>query len=141
MWALLWPDASAAEHLPEIAKILTTGMYGTLPGTIFVSETRDGELSGFLQTGLRSHADGCDTAHAVGFVEGWFVRAPFRNSGVGGELMRAAEAWARSRGCSEIASDTTIDYPGSELAHLALGFEVTDRCINFRRTLLPESAA
>ena len=39
MCALLWPDATAAEHRIEIEQLLKTKMCGTLPSTIFVSTT------------------------------------------------------------------------------------------------------
>ena len=34
-----------------------------------------------------------------------------------------------------MASDTRIDNEGAQRAHAALRFEVTDRCVNFRKTL------
>ena len=49
--------------------------------------------------------------------------------------MQAAEDWARAQGCAEIASDTWLDHEDSQRAHLALGFEVVDRCVNFRKKL------
>jgi aminoglycoside 6'-N-acetyltransferase I len=110
-------------------------MSGTLPATIFVAEDGTGRLAGFLQVGLRSHADGCDPAHPVGFVEGWFVFEAFRRRGIGRALMHVAEDWANSQGCKEMASDTWIDETISQNSHEALGFEVVDRCIHFRKQL------
>lgn len=103
---------------------------------IFVSLDDGGALAGFLEAGLRSHADGCDPAVPTGYVEGWFVREEFRNRGVGRDLMRAAEDWAFSQGCREMASDALIDNTGSQDAHKALGFEVVDRCVHFRKRLV-----
>jgi aminoglycoside 6'-N-acetyltransferase I len=131
----LWPDASIEEHRSEVDAILQTGRYGTLPMAILVAHDQDGALAGFLEVGLRSHADGCDTAQPVGFVEGWFVQEAYRKQGVGAELMRSAEAWARNQGCREIASDTWIDDERSQQAHQALGFQVVDRCVHFRKPL------
>ncbi len=34
-----------------------------------------------------------------------------------------------------MASDTWIDHIPSQKAHEALGFEVVDRCVNFRKRL------
>jgi aminoglycoside 6'-N-acetyltransferase I len=102
---------------------------------ILVSEDQHGALTGFLEVGLRSHADGCNSARPVGFVEGWFVQKAFRNKGVGAELMRAAEDWARAQGCFEMASDALISNQTSQRAHEALGFEVVDRCVHFRKLL------
>jgi aminoglycoside 6'-N-acetyltransferase I len=135
MCALLWPDAPIEEHRAEVDAILRSGRYGTLPMAILISQSEDGAVTGFLQVGLRSHADGCDIAHPVGFIEGWFVHEAFRKQGVGSSLMSAAEGWAREQGCREIASDTWIDDERSQLAHQALGFEIVDRCVHFRKPL------
>ena len=69
MCELLWPDASREEHRREVETILRSGKYGTLPMAILVTHDDHGKLTGFIQIGLRSHADGCDTSHPVGFVE------------------------------------------------------------------------
>lgn len=135
MRALLWPEASVEEHRKELGSVLRFHMYGTLPMTIFVSQDESGSLTGFIEVGLRSHADGCDPARPVGFVEGWFVHGSFRKQGIGSALMRSAEAWARNQGCLEMASDTWIDDETSLRSHQALGFEVVDRCVHFRKPL------
>jgi len=124
MRVLLWPDSLDEECVS-----------GNLPSIILVAEDDAGTLAGFLEVGLRSHADGCDTARPVGFVEGWFVEEPVRKLGVGRALMRAAEEWARAQGCREMASDTWIDHEDSQHAHEALGFEVVDRCVHYRKAL------
>jgi aminoglycoside 6'-N-acetyltransferase I len=135
MCAVLWHEATEEEHRAEIDHLLKTRMCGTLPAAIFVAQGDGGELVGFLQVGLRSHADGCDPTHPVGFIEGWFVFETSRRRGIGKALMRSAEEWARSQGCKEMASDTWIDETTSQRAHEALGFEVVDHCIHFRKPL------
>lgn len=131
MRTLLWPDASFDEHLRE----LEAGPAGSLPSETLVAADDHGTLVGFVDVGLRSHADGCDPARPVGFLEGWFVKEAFRQRGIGGALVRAAEDWAREHGCVEIASDTWIDHDESQRAHRALGFEEVDRCVHFRKRL------
>lgn len=126
----LWPESSPEEQLKELDSTLTSECMAT-----FIAHDDSGHLVGFLEACLRSHADGCDTAHPVGFVEGWFVEEPYRHQGVGRELVRAAEGWARSRGCIEMASDTLIDNHVGQLAHEALGFEVVDRCVHYKKGL------
>ena len=130
----LWPDELLAEHQEEARAILAGSPPSTMPLVVFVAET-DGVLVGFIEVGLRSHADGCDTRYPVGFIEGWYVGPAHRGSGVGRALMRTAEEWARSQGCRELASDTWIDHESSQRAHEALGFEVVDRCVHFRKGL------
>lgn len=133
--ALLWPDLTAADNLAEIEYLFATGTTNALPTAVFVSQDDTDALTGFIEVGLRSHADGCDPTQAVGFVEGWFVSESSRNQGIGKELMRSAEDWARARGCNEMASDALIDNSKSQLAHEAAGFEIVDRCVHFRKSL------
>lgn len=135
MRALLWPDTSLEEQLKELDDTLDKQVSGTLPVVLLVSEDENGALVGFLEVGLRSHADGCDPARPVGFVEGWFVHEGFRNQGIGRELMRSAEEWARTQGCVEMASDALVENHSSQRAHEAVGFEVVDRCVHLRKKL------
>ena len=135
MRALLWPDATAEQHRQEAKALIETGMSGPLPGAILVALAASESLTGFIEVGLRSHADGCDMAQPVCFIEGWYVREGHQGRGVGRELMRAAEKWARARQCREMASDALIDNVESVRAHRALGFEEVDRCVHFRKQL------
>jgi aminoglycoside 6'-N-acetyltransferase I len=130
----LWPDDPAREQRPHLRAVLAGKPQSTLPLVLFVADD-GGALCGFVEVGLRSHADGCDGRRAVGFVEGWFVVAERRGQGIGRALIKAAEAWARDQGCREMASDTWADNEASARAHEALGFAVVDRCINFRKPL------
>ncbi len=135
MMQLLWPDAEVVDLEREVDAIIGARAAGALPAAVLVADAGGGQLHGFLEVGLRSHADGCDSSRPAGYVEGWFIREPVRHGGIGGALMRAAEEWVRGQGCLEMASDALIDNTLSERAHLALGFEVVDRCVNFRKAL------
>jgi aminoglycoside 6'-N-acetyltransferase I len=131
----LWPEASAAGHAAELVGMLAGTPPGTLPAVVFVAEEPAGRLVGFIEVSLRSHADGCDVAQPVGFVEGWYVVPAYRRKNVGARLLGQAEQWARERGCCEMASDTWIDNIESQQVHERLGFEVVDRCVNYRKSL------
>ena len=131
----MWPGTYAAEHARELEPILAGDTPGAMPLINFVAEIADGTLAGFAEVDLRSHADGCDPKRPVGYLEGWYVIAEYRRSGVGRQLLAAAEEWARSHGCVEMASDTWIDNEVSQRCHEALGFEVVDRCVNYRKAL------
>jgi aminoglycoside 6'-N-acetyltransferase I len=130
----LWPSSTREEHDAELAAMLAGEPSSTLPQAILVAEAA-GALVGFVEIGLRSHADGCDPRRPVAFVEGWYVAPEMRRRGIGGALIAAAEDWGRSRGCTEIASDTWIDHTISQRAHEALGFAVVDRCVHYRKAL------
>jgi len=131
----LWRDASAEEHRQELAGLLAGKTRGSLPSVILIAENASGQIVGFVEAGLRSHADGCDPARPVGFVEGWYVVPDWRRTHVGARLLEEAEAWARAKGCQEMASDTWLDNVDAQRAHEALGFEVVDRCVNYRKQL------
>ncbi len=133
--AALWPESSVEEHGAELAAMLNGDPVSTLPQATFVAESAHGEVVGFVDVGLRSHADGCDPRQPVAFVEGWYVAPQVRRTGIGRALIATAEAWGRARGCVEMASDTWIDHQTSQRAHEALGFAVVDRCVHYRKTL------
>jgi aminoglycoside 6'-N-acetyltransferase I len=127
----LWPDATPAELLGEAQAYFRSA--GPL-AAVFVGVGPAGEPVGMLELSLRSVAEGCRTT-PVPYVEGWYVVPAARRHGVGRELMAAAEAWARERGHTELASDALIDNRPSERAHLALGFAEVERAIHFRKDL------
>jgi aminoglycoside 6'-N-acetyltransferase I len=125
----LWPS-SADEHAREIDRYFAAEVREPLEVLIAI----DGEAIGFVELSIRPYAEGCQTDR-VAFVEGWYVDPDARGTGVGAALIRAAEDWARSQGCTEIASDTEADNVSSAAAHRALGFEETVVVRCFRKSL------
>jgi aminoglycoside 6'-N-acetyltransferase I len=124
-----------ADHAAELTQILSGKPLGILPQAIFVAQSPEGTLIGFLEAGLRSYADGCDPTRPIGYIEGGFVAEPYRHQGIGAALLRAAEDWARAQGCTEMASDTQLDNVPSQRVHESLGFQVTERAILYRKPL------
>jgi aminoglycoside 6'-N-acetyltransferase I len=131
----LWPTSSAEEHAAELKPILEGKASLTMPLVIFVAEASHQKLVGFLEVDLRSHADGCEPSRPVGYIEGWYVAENYRKLRIGSALLAAAEDWARSHGCAEMASDTWIDNEISQRVHAACGYEVVDRCVHYRKKL------
>lgn len=133
MRVALWPDDPAKEAA-EIAQFLST-----MPRTklemlheAFVCEAHDGRLCGLAEVSIRTSAPGCESDR-IGYLEAWYVDPAVRQQGVGRALVERAEVWARAEGCSEMASDTTPDYPLSPTAHVALGYKEVERY--FRKEL------
>jgi aminoglycoside 6'-N-acetyltransferase I len=125
----LWPMHSAAEASAGVDEYYSChDRMG-----VFVADD-DGHLVGFAEVSLRDQAERCTTS-PVGYLEAWYVEDEARKSGVGRELVRAAESWAEAQGCSEMASDCVIGSSASFEAHTALGYEETLRLIHFRKTL------
>jgi aminoglycoside 6'-N-acetyltransferase I len=128
---VLWPGLNARTHetdMDDFRSDQATQM-------VFVIDRENGRLGGFLETGTRRYADGCETS-PVGYIEGWYVDPDLRRAGWGRALVQAAEAWARSCGYAEIASDCLLENDVSLKAHTALGFEETERLIHFRKSLV-----
>jgi len=101
---------------------------------VFVAEGDDASLVGFIELSVRAFSDGCDSM-PVPHIEGWYVEPGERGRGVGRALMRAAEEWSRTRGFTELASDSELDNDAAQLAHARCGFEEADRLVKFRKKL------
>jgi aminoglycoside 6'-N-acetyltransferase I len=127
----LWPelDHKISELEKEIAEIADDP-----DQPVFVAERPEGGLCGLLEVSIRKEAEGC-TTDRIGYLEGWYVDPDLRGKGIGKNLVAAAEAWARAQGCTEMASDTTPDYPLSPGAHATLGYIEVQRTIHFRKEL------
>ena len=81
--------------------------------------------AGFIELSLRESVPGCTTS-PVGFIEGWFVKEEYRGNGVGRCLTEQGELWAKSKGCTEMASDTRSSFfPLSPAAHNTIGYNTT----------------
>lgn len=129
MRCALWPDLTEPETNSDCEDLLSHPERFA----IFISE-ESGAATGFLETSLRLYAEGCTTS-PVGYIEGWYVDPQFRGAGVGRALVKAAEEWARLRGCTEMGSDTLIGNVDSQRAHLRLGYAEVERLVMFRKSL------
>ncbi len=126
----LWSDG-AEDHPPEIASYFADPPDDA---TCLVAETADRRVIGFAEVGMRRYAEGCDSS-PVGFLEGIYVEPDHRRAGHARGLVMAGEAWARSRGCTEFASDRALDNEESGAFHLAAGFEEVIRIVCYRKEL------
>ncbi len=125
----LWDDCPDEQHEREIDETLCGDTE-----VVFVAERPGGGLCGFLEAALRSRADGCEST-PVGYIEGWYVDPAMRRCGVGRRLVDAAEAWARSKGCRQMASDAELWNDVSHQSHGALGYKETARLVLFKKDL------
>jgi aminoglycoside 6'-N-acetyltransferase I len=128
---LLWDEAPANDHQTEMMDILDHSD----TQFVAVADLGGGRLAGFLEASLRPFVEDCSSEN-VGYLEGWFVEPAFRRQGIGRALVDLSENWARSRGCTEMASDAEVDNYGSIAAHGELGYEETSRLVHFRKDLV-----
>lgn len=127
---LLWDESSNEEHKIEMRDIYEH----TETQLVLLAETANGKLVGFLEASIRPFVEDCHSDH-VGYLEGWFVEEVYRQKGIGGKLVEAAENWARGKGCAEMASDAEIGNELSLTAHENLGYEETSRLVHLRKDL------
>lgn len=129
MRAALYPDGTRKELAGELARLSRHRKW-----RILMAFDGRGEALGLVEVYLRDFADGCVTS-PVGYLEGWYVRPEFRKRGIGAALVKAAEAWARSKGCSEMASDAEAGNKVSLAAHQKLGYRPAKTLIAFAKKL------
>ena len=95
----------------------------------------DGKAIGFAQCQLRhEYVEGTDSS-PVGYLEGIFVEDAYRRHGYARALLRACEAWAKEKHCTEFASDCELENDDSLRFHTAMGFEEANRIICFRKDI------
>jgi len=128
MRAQLWQIVES-ENLAETQDNLASPSWG-----VFVAQLSDGLPLGFVEAHLRDCAESA-TSSPVGYLEGWYVVPGYRRKGVGAALVEAAERWARSRGCIEMASDATLENFGSIQSHGRLGSRDVERIASFLKRL------
>jgi aminoglycoside 6'-N-acetyltransferase I len=129
MRRVLWDDCPNDQQEREMDEYLANAT-----NAVFLAERPQEGLCGFLEVAIHPWAVGCDR-RPVGYIEGWYVDADMRRQGVGRALVEAAEAWARSQGCLQMASDAQLENQLSQAAHRALGYEETYRLVYFKKEL------
>ena len=125
----MWEDNTVDSLEAEFSETIKTD------DAVFFVEYENETPVGFAQCGLRKdYVEGTETS-PVAYLEGIFVKDPYRNKGYAKELLSACEKWARDMGCTEFASDCELDNVGSLKFHVAMGFEEVNRIICFRKGL------
>jgi aminoglycoside 6'-N-acetyltransferase I len=125
----LWPEAPIEYLDYDLDEILADAEQA-----VFVASSADGKLVAFIEAGLRSHVEGCETS-PVGYIEAWYVDEHVRGQKLGREMVRTAEHWAREKGMSEMASDTWLENEVSIQAHLKMGYWEAERLVHFVKRL------
>jgi aminoglycoside 6'-N-acetyltransferase I len=131
----LYSGLDEAFHRREIKHILESNDRECL-----LVRAPGGSIAGFLEVSLRNLVDGC-VGGPVGYIEGIYLVPAFRGLGLGGVLIDAAEAWFRSHGCHDMATDTEIDNEDAQAFWTELGFEETWSVVQYRRRIRLPAAA
>lgn len=124
----IWPEAPDSYLSFDMDDILAS------EDDAVIFATMGGAPIGMIEAKIREYGEGCETS-PVGYIEGWFVYPDVRGKGVAGALTQAAEDWARSKGCTEMASDTWLGNEASIKAHLKMGYFEVERLVHFVKRL------
>ena len=125
----LWSDNTVDEMCAEMEEILTK------PDAAFFLAYAEDTPVGFAQCQLRyDYVEGTGSS-PVGYLEGIYVAQEYRKHGIARELLSACENWAKSKGCTEFASDCELDNVQSLQFHLNVGFEEANRIICFTKKI------
>lgn len=129
--AALWPEQSESDLREDASQFSPSG-----EKTVFFALDDGDRLVGFAEAALRrDYVNGCETS-PVAFLEAIYVAPTQRRRRVASALCDAVEAWARTLGCRELASDALLDNRVSHRFHEAAGFAETERVVYFRKGLL-----
>ena len=125
----LWPQHTLQQMREELAQILSEP-----DAAFFLCHAPEGAV-GVAQCQLRcDYVEGTDSS-PVGYLEGIYVAEEFRKQGIAKALLAACEAWAKTMGCSEFASDCELTNRESLQFHLHMGFAEANRIICFTKRL------
>lgn len=128
----LWPEASEAGHLAEMACCVAAPARHAQ----FVVLTAEDVAVGLAEVSLRSDYVNGTHSSPVAFLEGLYVDPEWRRQGAARRLLQAVRGWALAHGCSELASDTDVSNTLGQAVHAGLGFAETERVVYFCMALV-----
>jgi aminoglycoside 6'-N-acetyltransferase I len=128
---VLWTDCPHEQQLLEMAE------HVAVPHRFadFIAYSDRGTPLGLAEAAMRTDYVNGATSSPVAFLEGIYVLPEARRQGVAAALADAICAWVRECGCSELASDASLENHISHKVLRALGFEETERVVFFRKRL------
>lgn len=122
---MLWPGHSFAELRESFLQILRSPKE-----TAFLCRVGQ-DYAGFINVSFRvDYVEGSESS-PTGYVEGIYVKELYRRQGIAKRLLEQGEAWALSRGCTQMGSDIEADNGGSYEFHTKAGFQEANRLICF----------
>ncbi len=129
---LLWPGCDETELEKEYRRLISADSLAC-PIALLCEEP-----IGFAQCQLRhDYVEGANSS-PVAYLEGVFVKAPYRRMGTARRLLSMCKEWARGKGCVELASDCELNNDVSLGFHLNYGFNEANRIICFIKNIQPK---
>ena len=85
---------------------------------------------GLVELSSRNIVDGC-LSSPVAYLEGLYLKSEYRGKGLGKQVIKILD-WCREGGFSELATDTELTNIKAQSFYKAVGFQETDRVVEFR---------
>ncbi len=124
----LWPDANFEKLMNGFIDIMDSDKGDCF---LYYEDETAKEYLGFAQVSMRfDYVEGSDSS-PVAYLEGIYVKDENRRKGIAMALVKRAEEWGREKGCSEMASDCSLDNYLSIDFHNGIGFEEANRLVCF----------
>ncbi len=125
----LWPECNYDEEKEQWRRLMhTADQYCAL------AKVNDAYV-GFIHISTRNeYVEGADTDKTA-YLEGIYVKPTYRNQQIATSLLESGEAWARSKGLTELGSDTEIDNQISQLFHQQAGFKEVNRIVCYMKSI------
>ncbi len=134
MGVALWPNHSKKEIAKEFNEQIRSKKYQT-----FIYKDKNNQSIAFINLSLRTdYVDGSSSSPIV-YIEGIYVKPKYRKQGIAQKLIQKTEKWAQKLGCQELGSDTELDNINSQKFHKKLGFQETNRTVNFIKKIKNKS--
>jgi aminoglycoside 6'-N-acetyltransferase I len=124
----LWGD-TPDEHADEVRKLLAKDDYGFV-----IALDNGGTPVGIAEASIRNYVNGVPE-QPTSFLEGIYVEAGYRNTGVGAALLQYITRWAVERGFKYMGSDVTLENTASQQWHKHHGFREVARVVCYYNEL------
>ncbi|MCG7376355.1 GNAT family N-acetyltransferase [Paenibacillus sp. ACRSA] len=125
----LWPENSWEDLRADFQDVLQSEK-----DRLYLAKSQQ-RYVGFIHLSIRTDYVEGSNSSPVGYVEGIFVEQEYRNQGISRRLVEAGEKWAKSAGCTQIASDTELTNHASQAFHAKIGFTEVNRSVAFIKDL------
>ncbi|MDR6726346.1 aminoglycoside 6'-N-acetyltransferase I [Paenibacillus amylolyticus] len=125
----LWPENSWQHLRADFEDVLQSEK-----DRLYLAKSQQSYV-GFIHLSIRTDYVEGSNSSPVGYVEGIYVEQECRNQGISKRLVEAGEKWAKSVGCTQIASDTELTNHSSQAFHAKIGFTEANRIVAFIKDL------
>lgn len=126
----LWPTQTKQSHLDDGLNFIESE---NLTSFVLINEMQ--QVIAFADASIRhDYVNGCQHSPVV-YLEGIFVDPQWRLKKCAKKLIRAIEAWGKSMGCREMASDAEFNNTASHKMHQKLGFQMTEKVVFFQKNI------